>query len=41
MDIRRYNSAAWDRQVAQGNPWTQPVGQRGSPLPGAGSGRLC
>lgn len=25
MDIRAYNSAAWDKQVAQGNPWTQPV----------------
>jgi SAM-dependent methyltransferase len=26
LDIRDYNSRAWDRQVAQGNPWTQPVG---------------
>jgi SAM-dependent methyltransferase len=24
-DIVLYNSAAWDRQVAQGNEWTQPV----------------
>lgn len=26
MDIRAYNRAAWDRQVAEGNRWTQPVG---------------
>lgn len=25
MDITRYNSKAWDRQVANGNEWTQPV----------------
>lgn len=25
-DIIAYNRAAWDRQVAQGNPWTVPVG---------------
>ncbi len=25
LDIRAYNSAAWDSQVAQGNRWTQPV----------------
>lgn len=25
MDIRAYNSQAWDKQVEQGNPWTQPV----------------
>jgi SAM-dependent methyltransferase len=25
MDIRAYNRAAWDRQVAGGNPWTIPV----------------
>ena len=24
-DIVSYNSAAWDREVAQGNEWTQPV----------------
>lgn len=27
MDIRAYNRAAWDRQVAEGNRWTQPVGR--------------
>jgi SAM-dependent methyltransferase len=26
MDIRSYNRAAWDRQVAKGNRWTVPVG---------------
>lgn len=26
MDIRAYNREAWDRQVADGNRWTQPVG---------------
>ena len=26
MDIRAYNRDAWNRQVAQGNPWTIPVG---------------
>lgn len=25
MDISQHNSQAWDRQVADGNPWTQPV----------------
>ena len=25
MDIRAYNRDAWNRQVAQGNPWTIPV----------------
>ncbi len=25
MDVHAYNSAAWDKQVANGNPWTQPV----------------
>ena len=25
MDVRAYNRAAWDRQVARGNPWTVPV----------------
>ena len=25
MDIRAYNKEAWDRQVAEGNPWTRPV----------------
>lgn len=25
MDIRAYNSQAWDKQVDKGNPWTQPV----------------
>lgn len=25
MDVRDYNREAWDRQVEQGNPWTQPV----------------
>jgi len=25
MDIRSYNREAWDRQVADGNPWTIPV----------------
>jgi SAM-dependent methyltransferase len=25
MDVRAYNREAWDRQVEQGNPWTQPV----------------
>ncbi len=25
MDIRAYNREAWNRQVAQGNPWTVPV----------------
>jgi SAM-dependent methyltransferase len=25
MDIRAYNRAAWDREVEQGNRWTQPV----------------
>lgn len=26
MDVRAYNRAAWDRQVAEGNQWTLPVG---------------
>ncbi|AMV22760.1 hypothetical protein VT84_00010 [Gemmata sp. SH-PL17] len=26
MDIRNYNRAAWDHQVATGNRWTVPVG---------------
>ena len=26
MDVREYNHAAWDRQVANGNRWTVPVG---------------
>ncbi len=26
MDVRSYNRAAWDAQVAAGNPWTIPVG---------------
>ncbi len=25
MDIREYNSDAWDRQVSEGSPWTRPV----------------
>jgi len=25
MDIRAYNRSAWDREVARGNIWTQPV----------------
>ncbi len=25
MDVRDYNRAAWDAQVARGNPWTVPV----------------
>lgn len=25
LNIREYNSAAWDKQVEQGNQWTQPV----------------
>jgi SAM-dependent methyltransferase len=25
MDIRAYNSRAWDREVERGNPWTVPV----------------
>ena len=25
MDIIRYNSRAWDSEVAKGNPWTRPV----------------
>ncbi|MBL8055432.1 MAG: methyltransferase domain-containing protein [Anaerolineales bacterium] len=25
IDVRAYNRAAWDRQVAQGNRWTVPV----------------
>jgi len=25
MDIRAYNRSAWDREVARGNRWTQPV----------------
>ena len=25
MDIRAYNREAWNRQVAEGNPWTIPV----------------
>lgn len=25
MDVRAYNKEAWDRQVAEGNPWTLPV----------------
>ncbi len=25
MDVRAYNKEAWDRQVAEGNPWTVPV----------------
>jgi SAM-dependent methyltransferase len=25
VDIRAYNKEAWDRQVAEGNPWTVPV----------------
>jgi SAM-dependent methyltransferase len=27
MDIRTYNRSAWDREVARGNIWTQPVNQ--------------
>jgi SAM-dependent methyltransferase len=27
MDIRAYNRSAWDREVARGNIWTQPVDQ--------------
>jgi SAM-dependent methyltransferase len=26
MDVRAYNSKAWDREVENGNPWTVPVG---------------
>lgn len=26
MDVRSYNREAWNRQVAEGNPWTLPVG---------------
>lgn len=26
IDIREYNRYAWDRQAAEGNPWTRPVG---------------
>ncbi len=26
MDVRAYNREAWNRQVADGNPWTRPVG---------------
>ena len=26
MDVLSFNRAAWDRQVAGGNPWTVPVG---------------
>ena len=26
MDIREYNSAAWDREVGRGNEWTRAVG---------------
>ena len=26
MDIREYNSAAWDREVERGNEWTRSVG---------------
>ncbi|MCX6029785.1 MAG: class I SAM-dependent methyltransferase [Chloroflexi bacterium] len=26
MDVRAYNRDAWNRQVADGNPWTIPVG---------------
>jgi SAM-dependent methyltransferase len=26
MDVRDYNRRAWDRQVAEGNEWTVPVG---------------
>ena len=25
LDVRAYNRAAWDAEVARGNPWTQPV----------------
>ena len=25
MDVRTYNQKAWDKQVAEGNPWTVPV----------------
>ncbi len=25
MDLLKYNSEAWDREVAKGNEWTQPV----------------
>lgn len=25
MDVRAYNKEAWNRQVAEGNPWTVPV----------------
>ena len=25
MDVRAYNREAWNRQVADGNPWTIPV----------------
>ena len=27
MDVRAYNRSAWDREVARGNTWTQPVNQ--------------
>src|SRR3954471_5545512 len=26
MDIREYNSAAWDKEVERGNEWTRAVG---------------
>ncbi len=26
MDVREFNRKAWDNEVAQGNPWTVPVG---------------
>ena len=28
MDIRRYNREAWNKEVAQGNPWTIPVSEK-------------
>ena len=46
MDIRDYNRAAWDHQVATGNRWTVPVSpeviaaaRRGEWSAGFGRGR--
>jgi hypothetical protein len=25
MDVRAYNREAWNKEIAQGNPWTIPV----------------
>lgn len=25
MDLEKYNSEAWDREVSKGNEWTRPV----------------